>query len=411
MNSDEAAGSSGVASDASTSTTASSSGEATTSPDPGESTTAAASDEDGEFGDECINTEDCPEEKTCYWGYCEPVDAEPCASLPNLIAIPLPDGVEGATVLAFMRLQGGPSEALVVGTANGAQHVDSNGPQPIPLPPGAAPQDIAVADLDGDDDDDLVMAVTGPGGDSLETFLQDGAGQLISTQSLPGIYHGLSTGDLTGDGLPEVAATSPGGAPYIVTVLVNADGALASSVVMATNASAQMTAIGNLDGDGFADLGAHVADVLDYTAWWAGSAMLDAAPEAIQPTPEGPLAMGAGSVGGSAGYFDALVTVNAYSWTRVEEWQGADGGPYFGNVSGVPMAAWSADIGDIDADGEAEVVLGGAGTVGALTYTCQWVVAAPHDVAHIAVGDYDGDGASDIAISDGMTTSMLRVES
>ncbi|MCB9879157.1 MAG: VCBS repeat-containing protein [Planctomycetes bacterium] len=126
----------------------------------------------------------------------------------------------------------------------------------IPLP-GAARVAVAVVDIDGDDDRDLVAGVESAGATSLQLFAHDGA---FGFQAVPGAFPAVTASapnafDFDGDGDFDVAAIGAGGA---VVLFTNTAGAFASATVDATPTRFVVGA--DLDGDGDGDLIALRAD-------------------------------------------------------------------------------------------------------------------------------------------------------
>lgn len=95
-----------------------------------------------------------------------------------------------------------------------------------PSPCGKGPNDIAVADMNGDGNPDLVIANTGT--PYLTVLLGDGRGGFkpsphspFATQSYPHV-HGMAVADFTGDGKPDVATDSWG---HDEILMISGDGA------------------------------------------------------------------------------------------------------------------------------------------------------------------------------------------
>ncbi len=112
---------------------------------------------------DCFDDEECGVGALCGeegYGYCDFVqelsNCEEALSL-DPIALPLPEG--DVASLSFVDL-GDEGEALVVGGEDGGTVVRAADVEPVPLPPLGAPvQDAVGADLDGDGEHDLVLAL------------------------------------------------------------------------------------------------------------------------------------------------------------------------------------------------------------------------------------------------------------
>jgi hypothetical protein len=161
--------------------------------------------------------------------------------------------------------------SVLLGVGNGAFAA------PIPYAVGPAyPFSVAVADLNGDGRLDLAV-VTGtdnqaPG--SVAVLMGNGDG----TFQPPAIYGvgagptSLAVGDLNGDHMPDIVVTDAAGgvgAGNVSVLLNNGDGTLQPALTFPAGQTPVAVAVGDLNGDGKADLG-----VANYTALSTVSVLL-----------------------------------------------------------------------------------------------------------------------------------------
>jgi hypothetical protein len=359
----------------------------------------------------------------------------------------------------------GAADLLLDGAAGtgvtAAQHLGgAGGPSAAPdawFGDGAAL--AAAGDVDGDGYDDLVGSVAGT---SVFWFGGPDGVDPARTDQRPGVLQLL--GDVDGDGRADLFGTPERVHTFedpVDVVLHHARGGVgwAESVVSLSPVGGfwiwdlGVSAVGDLDGDGYADLGV-VERELPYdwefversVAHWhrggpgglAGTASWQLA--AIGS--EAPILAPAGDVNAD-GYGDLLVSESA--WVETFELAGAAfrGGArgrvslFLGGPSGPgASAAWSARgeavggrygaraiaVGDMDGDGFGEVAVGGDGTWGdggavvvyrgtasGLEATPWW--SAPCDLTggRFAAGDLDGDGLADLVVATGAAGQGGRV--
>ena len=115
---------------------------------------------------------------------------------------------------------------------------------------GVRPHDVAVADLDGDDDDDVV--VVNNGADSITVFLQSN-GTLVEGNTYPrGLYpERVLLGDLTGDGVADAVVIHAVG---ISVSVGDGAGGLVAEMPMEVGRGPQDGTLVDLDADGDLDL-------------------------------------------------------------------------------------------------------------------------------------------------------------
>ncbi len=263
--------------------------------------------------------------------------------------------------------------------------------------------------------------------------------QWSSNPVFPGYDDLMSTpavGDITGDGVPEVVFTSFSGGAYTsagaLTAVSGVDGSTLWSVAPGLYASAGV-ALGDLDGDGLvevctAGIAAAVVCVDGATGavrWQAGTELSYIGSPAIADLEGDGVAevilgrqvfnhdgsvrwVGAGGVGYSLGFaadMDADPALEVVAGNTVYDTDGtilwASGG-----FDGI------AAVGDFDADGLAEVVTTGNGTVTLTddTGAILWSVGVPQGGGGgpPTVADFDADGAPEIGVAGAYAYSVIE---
>jgi len=323
-------------------------------------------------------------------------------------------------------LIGGTGGATGVGGAGGAP------PTLFPAPaisyatgsPGA--YSIAAGDLDGDGNADLAVANFGAtDGQSAATrgamsvLFGDGSGGFRS----PVVYqagigtHGVTIGDLNGDGRPDIVVANNGtsavtGAYVVdgsVSVFLNvtASGAFAPAIDYAAGLRPESVAIGDLDEDGHADLlvannGSNDVSLL------RGSGDGTFAAAVAYPAGPAPKTVVMGDLDGD-GHLDLVVTDNGDS--NVSVLFGRDDGSLAAAVA-YPLGGTnlhSATLGDLNGDGHPDLATcsingsAGAGLVNVLlndghgAFGRATAYAAGPSTFYGDLGDLDGDGRLDLA--------------
>jgi FG-GAP-like repeat/PASTA domain len=281
---------------------------------------------------------------------------------------------------------------------------------PTSLDTGLAPVSVAIGDLNGDAKPDVATANRLSG--TVSVFLNYGFGAFAprrdySTSALPS---SLAIGDVNGDGRPDlVTSNSRDGDESVgtVSVLTNSgDGSFAAKRDYPTGMSPYSVAIGDLDGDGNPDLAVAIRND-DVSGSGAVSVLTNNGDGAFvarraYPLEADPAAVAIGDLNGD-GRAD-VVTANTYAGTLSVLLNNGAGG--FGARRDYATGDWapSVAIGDLNADGRAELVAGHFGRMVSVFFNRgDGTFEAPreHETGRypnaVAIVDLNGDGAPDLA--------------
>jgi len=353
-----------------------------------------------------------------------------------------------------------------LGAATPAQNfVNATG---SPVAVGTNPNNVGVGDFNGDGILDL--AVPNPGSDNVSILLGDGKGGFapgfpVPVESTP---LGVAVGDFNGDGIPDLAVADVD--PNTVSVLLgNGDGTFrqAAGSPVAVGANPDFVVAGDFNSDGIADLAvANSADATVSILLGDGSGgFTEMQPRvAVGILPRGlavgdfngdgiadlevanegsnsvsillgngdgsfgtsQVAVGTGPFGVSVGYFNNdgfadLAVTNLHDNT-VSILLG-DGHGTFTQATGSPFAAGniprSVAVGDFNGDGnvdlavsdsndnEVRILLGNG--LGSFTQASWSPIAVGDRPYEVSVGDFNGDGIADLAVANlvSATVSIL----
>jgi 6-phosphogluconolactonase (cycloisomerase 2 family) len=298
---------------------------------------------------------------------------------------------------------------------------------------GLNPYSVAIGDLDGDGKADL--AVANLNSNTVSVFRNTSSSGTISYATKVDFATGttpiaVAIGDLDGDGKADLAVANRSSNTVSVFRNTSSSGSITSSsfaakVDFTTGISPIYVAIGDLDGDGKADLATANVDVNTISIFrnTGSSGTISYAAKVDFVTGEGPSSVSIGDLDGD-GKAD-LVTANQTSSTiSVFRNTGSSGTISYATkvdlVTGsVPRS--TVAIGDLDGDGKADLatanqnsntvsVFRNTGSSGTISYATKVDLTTGTAPYNAAIGDLDGDGKADIAVTNvsSNTVSVIR---
>jgi hypothetical protein len=280
---------------------------------------------------------------------------------------------------------------------------------------GNSPEDVALGDLDGDGDLDFVAANFAPAG-TVSVRLNSGTGIFTNGQELPISSNNgprrLALGDVDGDGdLDLLAAVPLSGAVFVR--LNNGAGTFSGSQNVVIPSSPEDVALGDLDGDGDLDfVTANIGAGSTASVRFNNGAGLFSGSQNVA-IGNFPRSVALGDVDGDAD-LDLLIT--NYSSNEVRVYRN-DGTGTFGSSQSVPLTSNTEELAlaDVDADGDLDLVvaLPSVNTVsiqlndGAGTFSSGQVVVlgTSSNLLSLTMGDVDADGDLDLLIANSVAST------
>ncbi|MCH7700178.1 MAG: VCBS repeat-containing protein [Planctomycetes bacterium] len=326
----------------------------------------------------------------------------------------------GRVAIADLDGDGDADLAVVNGTSDDISLLLNNGDgtfaEQVVFDPGFDPYSFVItADLDEDGDVDLAVLVNVGGIGKVAVLLNDGNASFTTD----GLYDAgdfpahLLSADLDGDGDADLAVAKPSYSDGSVTVLLNNGHAtFADEVTYSAGAIITSMAVGDLDGDGDADLAlslwAYDLSVIQ-VLWNTGDGTFPS--HSNFDAEDDPRVVAIGDVDGDGDADMALTTGQNWGDPNIVIVLLNDGAGSFA-VSGsfvVGDDAYTVAIADLDADGDGDLVVvnpddnnvhvllnGGGASFDPNDVLIRGVGNSPY---RVAVGDLNGDGAPDLAVT------------
>ncbi len=294
---------------------------------------------------------------------------------------------------------------------------------------GSSPQDVAAGDLDGDGLVDL--AIINNVSNTVSVFRNTASSEKVSyadkidfaTGSGP---NSIAIGDLDGDGKTDLAVANSSSNTVSLYKNIGSTGTISfgTSIDIITGANPQSVSIGDLDGDGKADLAiTNGADATVSVLLNTGSVgIVRYANKVDFATGSNPFSAVIGDLD-SDGNSDIAIANNASNTISVLRNVGNIGTVNFAPKTDfeIGSAPYTVTVGDLDSDGKLDLAVtnSNSNTVSVLLNTS--VSGTVNYAKHVdfktsdlptslALGDLDGDGMVDLAVSNASsnTVSILR---
>ncbi len=289
---------------------------------------------------------------------------------------------------------------------------------PVAYGVGTNPHGVTVADLNGDGIDDVVVTDWGDAAISVLLAKGDGTLRPAVTYNVRSQPSQITVGDFNGDGKADLAVADY--ASSVVSVLRGkGDGTFAAATSYPTAANAEDVVAADFNHDGDLDLA--VADwSADTVSVLAGKGDGTFAAKVDYPVGANPHSVVAADFNG-----DGMLDLAVANWSdnTISVLTGAGDGS-FAPATTVGAGFVPADLvsADFNGDGLADLAVADWGvtddTVGVLlgkgneTFAALKTFPVPTNPHGLAVGDFNGDGAPDLAVAcnpdDGTSVAVLR---
>jgi len=356
------------------------------------------------------------------------------ATTTNLnVTVPVGATYQPITVLTNSLIAYSASPFVVTFISDGAG-IDANSfDAKVDFTTGTNPRSVAIGDLDGDGKVDL--AVANEGGNTVSVFMNTstGAGTIsyapkvdFGTLQAP---FSVSIGDLDGDGKSDLAITNNSSSTLSVFRNTSTGAGFisyAAQVDLTTGSTPRTVSIGDLDGDGKADLAvvneSGTVSVFRNTTLGAGS--ISYASKVDFPTGSTP---SSASIGDFDGDGKADLVVANFSSNFVSVLRNTSTGA--GSISYAPKVdftieagSWSVSVGDLDGDGKVDLAVANETSnmvsvfrntstmAGSISFAPKVDYATGLNPQSLSIGDLDGDGRADLAVGNqgSPTVSVFR---
>jgi hypothetical protein len=280
---------------------------------------------------------------------------------------------------------------------------------------GREPHSVAIGDLNGDGRLDLASANAGEDPSTVSVILNRGGGTFQAKVDYESGYapYSVATGDLNGDGKPDIATADYGSST--VSVLLNrGDGTFHPGVQYLAGRGPHHVAIGDLNGDGKADLASANQGLFVSTV----SVLLNNGNGSFQAKRDfesggNPGSVAIGDLNGDAK--PDLVTANSGSDTLSVLVNNGDGSFQPKRDYSTGHGPVSVAIGDVNADGKPDMAAGNfdAGTVSVFVNAGNGTFRPKVDqvkpgveIRAVAIGNLTSDRRPDLATANGSTDDL-----
>ncbi len=279
--------------------------------------------------------------------------------------------------------------------------------------PGVSGSSTALGDIDGDGDLDLVMTGFDGSARHFKTYLNNGSGTftLFHSRTPTLSASSLALGDLDGDGdLDLVISGDNGGTKFFLTFLNEGDGSFSQSQVFSPGLSLGSLALGDLDADGDPDLVATGDDgstKITKVFQNNGSGFFSLHQSITPGVCDSAIALGDLNNDGSP---DLVLTGFDGTSSYFKTFTNSGAGAFFQLQNFMPSLRYAGVVlGDLDKDGFLDMIIAGAegGTDyfrsyfnnGAGVMSLSQTLGVGVSLASLVLGDLNGDGDLDLVIS------------
>lgn len=361
--------------------------------------------------DECYVDDDCGDGYFCESNACVPRLPSPltCAATPIVEEIPLFELDGLLNTVTFIEATPSPGRELLVATDKSVSLVASDGTTQQVI--AAATSQVAVADLDGDGDEDIASVVLDYDHLALRVLLADGAAGWTPGPSVAEVGPYLELADLDGDGIVDLVT---GKLNEVVSRRGIGDVTFGDEVTIFDGHNSGIEIVRPSGSSTHVDLVIAGEYTLSFQSGTVDFSMHPLMPDVA--------AFGSGIASGDFdGDGESDMSAIALGPSQgVHTWRSLAS-------SSTALTSWSfgakvetAAAGDLDADGLDDLVMGtfdgqlvvrhGTADGGADPLDCYVRVGLPSGGYLYGLGDFDGDARADIVVNAGWSVALARLQ-